>query len=86
MIEEELSQKLFLEVEQDSHYIKFNFKGLLRTDINSQINNYRTMHNIGVLSPNEIREMEDLAPYEGGDRRFVPVNMAVNDKTMESNE
>lgn len=86
MIEEELSQKLFLEVEQDSHYIKFNFKGLLRTDINSQINNYRTMHNIGVLSPNEIREMEDLAPYEGGDRRFVPVNMAVNDKTMETNE
>lgn len=86
MIEEELSQKLFLEAEQDSHYIKFNFKGLLRTDINSQINNYRTMHNIGVLSPNEIREMEDLAPYEGGDRRFVPVNMAVNDKTMESNE
>lgn len=86
MIEEELSQKLFLEVEQDSHYIKFNFKGLLRTDINSQINNYRTMHNIGVLSPNEIREMEDLAPYEGGDRRFVPVNMAVNNKTMETNE
>lgn len=86
MIEEELSQKLFLEAEQDSHYIKFNFKGLLRTDINSQINNYRTMHNIGVLSPNEIREMEDLAPYEGGDRRFVPVNMAVNDKTMERNE
>lgn len=86
MIEEELSQKLFLEAEQDSHYIKFNFKGLLRTDINSQINNYRTMHNIGVLSPNEIREMEDLAPYEGGDRRFVPVNMAVNDKTIESNE
>lgn len=86
MIEEELSQKLFLEAEQDSHYIKFNFKGLLRTDINSQINNYRTMYNIGVLSPNEIREMEDLAPYEGGDRRFVPVNMAVNNKTMETNE
>ena len=86
MIEEELSQKLFLEAEQDSHYIKFNFKGLLRTDINSQINNYRTMHNIGVLSPNEIREMEDLAPYEGGDRRFVPVNMTVNNKTMETNE
>lgn len=86
MIEEELSQKLFLEAEQDSHYIKFNFKGLLRTDINSQINNYRTMYNIGVLSPNEIREMEDLAPYEGGDRRFVPVNMAINNKTMETNE
>lgn len=86
MIEEELSQKLFLEAEQDSHYIKFNFKGLLRTDVNSQINNYRTMYNIGVLSPNEIREMEDLAPYEGGDRRFVPVNMAINNKTMESNE
>lgn len=86
MIEEELSRKLFLEAEQDTHYVDINFKGLLRTDTKTQIDNYRTMFNIGVYSANDIRAMEDLAPYEGGDRYFVPVNMAINDKTLKTNE
>lgn len=86
MIEEELSRKLFLESEQLSHYIDINFKGLLRTDTKTQIENYRTLFNIGVYSANDIRAMEDLAPYEGGDRYFVPVNMAINDKSLKTNE
>lgn len=86
IIEEELSRKLFLEVEQGSHYIDINFKGLLRTDTKTQIENYRTLFNIGVYSANDIRAMEDLAPYDGGDRYFVPVNMAINDNTLKTNE
>lgn len=77
--EEEFDNKLFLEAEQGECYVEVAFKGLLRTDIKTQIENYRTMYNIGVYTPNEIRRMEDLPPYEGGDRYFVPVNMAVND-------
>ena len=28
-----------------------------------------------VLSPNEVRALEDLAPYDGGDVRMLPLNM-----------
>lgn len=75
-IEAELSRKLFLESEQGSHYIDINFKGLLRTDVSAQIENYNKMFNIGVYSINEIRAMEDLEPVAGGDTHYVPVNLA----------
>lgn len=82
-IEEEFNSKLFL-VAEDGYYVDINFKGLLRTDVKTQIENYRTMFNIGVYSANDIREMEDLPPYEGGDKYLVPVNMAVNDNNLTS--
>lgn len=78
-VEEELGNKLFLEREQDTHFIDINDKALIRTDPEKQMMIYRTGYNIGIYTPNEIRAMEDLPPYEGGDRYFVPVNMAVND-------
>lgn len=82
VIEEELNNKLFLESERDVLYIDITFEGLLRTDTKTRWENYRTGFNLGVYSPNEIRAMEDLPPYEGGDRRFVQVNMAVNDSQL----
>lgn len=82
VIEEELNNKLFLESERDILYIDITFEGLLRTDTKTRWENYRTGFNLGVYSPNEIRAMEDLPPYEGGDRRFVQVNMAVNDNQL----
>ena len=88
VIEEELNNKLFLESERDMLYIDITFEGLLRTDTKTRWENYRTGFNLGVYSPNEIRAFEDLPPYEGGDRRFVQVNMAINDNqlTQISNE
>lgn len=82
-IEEEFNYKLFLSAE-DGYYVDINFKGLLRTDVKTQIENYRTLFNIGVYSANDIRKMEDLPPYEGGDKYLVPVNMAVNDNNLTS--
>ena len=75
-IEEELSRKLFLEREQGTYYVDINYKGMLRTDVSAQIENYNKMFNIGVYSINEIRAMEDLEPVEGGDTHYVPVNLA----------
>jgi HK97 family phage portal protein len=73
--EAELNEKLLLEAERADVYVDINFKGLLRTDVKTQIENYRTMFNIGVYSANDIRALEDLAGYPGGDRYFVPANM-----------
>lgn len=84
--EEELNRKLFLESEQGEMYVDTEFKGLLRTAPAEQMEIYNKGFNIGVYSPNDIREMEDLPPYEGGDKYYVPVNLASNDKNISIND
>jgi hypothetical protein len=48
---------------------------LLRGDMQARSNFYRALQSIGVLSPNEIRELENLNPIPGGDLYMVPSNM-----------
>jgi HK97 family phage portal protein len=59
-----------------SLYFKHNIEGLLRADATSRGNYYRAMFNIGALSINEIRSLEELDPIDGGDKHFIPLNMA----------
>ena len=89
MLEEERNRKLFLEREMGIYYIDINEKALLRLDNKAQMETFRIGYNMGVYSPNEIRKMLDLPRYEGGDRYFVPVNLAENGaelKPVNSNE
>lgn len=73
--EHELNRKLFTEKEKRKNYIKFNMASLLRGDINARTQHYTQMINWGVYSPNEVRELEDLNPREGGDNYLTPLNM-----------
>lgn len=57
-------------------YCKHSVNGLLRGDSASRSAFYREMINIGVLSPNDVRDLEDLNPVPGGDTYFFPLNMA----------
>lgn len=56
-------------------YARFNRKALIRGDIKSRQEFYRTMWNIGVYSANDIRAKEDENPREGGDEYYTPINM-----------
>ncbi len=56
-------------------YFKFITNGLLRGDSASRADYYTKMYNIGAINPNEIRDLEDMNPYEGGDQYRVPLNM-----------
>jgi HK97 family phage portal protein len=56
-------------------YAKFGVEGLLRGDSAARAAFYTAMFNLGVLSTNEIRELEERAPVEGGDVRYRPLNM-----------
>ena len=72
--EQEMTEKLFPEANktaENSLYIKFNLKGLLSGDHDSRAKFATAMFNIGALNANEIRELEDLPHYEGGDEYFV---------------
>lgn len=75
-MEAEFNRKLLLERERSTTYIDINFKGLIRASIKEQMELYAKMYSIGVYSSNDIRRMEDLPAYEGGDRYYAPVNMA----------
>ena len=41
---------------------------------------------IGAMNANEIRELEDMNSYPGGDKYFIQLNMQDADKVGESNE
>jgi phage portal protein BeeE len=61
--------------EDDKYFVEFDVRGLLRGDAATRAAYYSTMSSLGVLSINEIREFESLNPVEGGDERFVQLNM-----------
>lgn len=67
VIEQECNMKLFSEREKRNTFVKFNMNGLLRGDTTARASFYNAMRNIGGMNANEIREREDMNPYDGGD-------------------
>lgn len=57
-------------------YIKFNANALLRGSAEGRGRFYAALYNVGAINPNEIRALEDMNPYAGGDQFRVPLNMA----------
>jgi len=57
------------------YYFKHNAEGILRADAAGRGQFYTSMFNIGALSINEIRALEEMDPIEGGDIHLVPLNM-----------
>lgn len=66
----------FLE-DEDNLEPDFDLDELNRADSTARGNFYKTMFGIGAYSPNRILQNENEDPFEGGDQRFIPVNMTV---------
>lgn len=75
-IESELDTKLFTEEEKraGSVFTRFNLDALLRGDVKSRAEFYKSLYYTASLNSNEIRQMEGLNPYIGGDTYFVQSN------------
>ena len=59
-----------LEDEQDIYYPKFNVEGLLRGAVEDRMRAYSIAISSGIITPNEARQKENLAPFppeEGAD-------------------
>ena len=56
-------------------YYKHNAEGILRADTVARGDFYTKMFNVGAMSVNDIRALEDMDPVEGGDIHLVPLNM-----------
>ncbi len=53
---------------------EFDLFQVFRADTNTRATFYRTMLQLGAITPNEIRIDEGYAPYEGGDRFYMATN------------
>jgi HK97 family phage portal protein len=69
-----IEQRLSRVLRPQAVYARFSVEGLLRGDSAQRSAFYRTMWELGALSTNEIRELEERPPVEGGDVRFRPLN------------
>jgi HK97 family phage portal protein len=61
--------------DDEKYFVEFDVRGLLRGDSASRSQYYRAMWDIGALSTNDILELENRNPVEGGDTRYRPLNM-----------
>lgn len=73
-MEVELNRKLFREDEANL-YAYFTVEGLMRGDLKGRYDAYATARQWGWLSVNDIRDLENLNPVEGGDVYLQPLNM-----------
>lgn len=75
--EAELDAKLLTEQEkiEDEVSFKFNLETLLRGDYKSRMEGYRIAINTGIMSQNEARAYENMAPFEGGNEHWIQMNM-----------
>lgn len=68
--EQEAKCKLFSARER-AGFIKHRFEGLLRGDAAARSEFYTKMFRLGVLNRDEIRELEDRNPVQGGDTYYI---------------
>ncbi len=82
-IENEMNLKLFRTNELGYKFIEFNVNGLLRGDVKSRNEAYKTAITNGYMSINEVRQKENLNSIEGGDKHFMQMNMTTIEKIGE---
>lgn len=73
--EQELKTKLVPASKRDKIDIQFDMNGIMRGDSAARATYNKELFYAGAISPNEIRHSEGMNQYEGGDKKYIPVNM-----------
>lgn len=84
--EQAIRRDLFLPGERGTYFAEFLVDGLLRGDVESRYRAYATARQWGWLSANDIRELENMNPIEGGDVYLTPLNMVPAGSTAGAEE
>lgn len=83
-LEQEANIKLFGARSRGRIYTKLNVNGLMRGDAKSRAEFYRTMTQIGAMSINEVRALEDMNSIgEAGDEHLVQLNQTTLERLVE---
>jgi len=84
--EKAIQQRLFVGEEKRRYFAQFLVEGLLRGDTESRYKAYAIGRQWGWLSANDVRELENMNPVEGGDVYLVPLNMIPAGQAVGQNE
>ena len=82
-LEQEMNLKLFRTNELGSKFVEFNVNGLLRGDVKSRTEAYRSAITNGYMTINEVRQKENMNSIKNGDKHFMQMNMTTIDKIGE---
>jgi HK97 family phage portal protein len=84
--EQELDLKLLTAADRATLHFEHVLDGLLRADTEKRAQFYQVMSSAGLMTPNEIRRLENLPPFEGGDQVYKPLNTApINEQVVPNN-
>ena len=74
-IEQSINKFLLSGSDNRDYFAEFLIDGLLRGNIQSRYTAYATAIQNGIFSPNDVLELENRNPYDGGDQHFIQLNM-----------
>src|SRR6185436_8648081 len=84
LMEQEANVRLFGARTQGAMYSRMNLAGLLRADPRTRGEYYRSLINAGVMSINEVRELEELNSIgPDGDEHYIQLNMTTLGRVAE---
>ncbi len=83
--EQAIHMALLTEKDRKTIFVEFLVDGLLRGDIKTRYEAYAKAITNGILSPNEVRSLENLNPRDGGDEYLTPLNMIADSKQETDN-
>ncbi|WP_121665248.1 phage portal protein [Mesonia aquimarina] len=79
---QEFEVKLFTSTEiKQGFHIHQNFKKLLQVDPKARGQFYKDLTFVKAINPNEIRQLEDMNPYDGGDE-FLQMSNLLNEQQL----
>jgi HK97 family phage portal protein len=84
--EQAIRSRLMSSSEQKKFYAEHIIEGLMRGDTQSRYAAYSVGRQNGWLSANDVRELENMNPIEGGDDYWQPLNMGVMGEEKEAPE
>ena len=73
--EQTLGAAWFVGDDAGRFYLKFNLNGLQRGDYKTRMEGYEIAIRIGLLTPNDCLDLEDMDGYEGGDVHVMQMQM-----------
>lgn len=73
--EKAIRKNLIPKADRKRYFVEHLADALMRGDSAARGDFYAKMFALGAFSPNDILELENRNPVEGGDQRFVPLNM-----------
>lgn len=81
--EQSLDGTLLSARQRRDRFFELNVDGLMRGDFKSRMDGYALAIQWGLMTPNEVRRLMNLAPIAGGDSRLQPLNMVPAERIMD---